>query len=83
MTGIRQAKAALRDAEEQARRIVAAARVNLGQEIIKARAGDVPQKDIAAELELTREQVRRIEAAAKTAGRMPDGRAADERPATP
>lgn len=67
MTGIRQAKAALEEAEEQARAIVAAARLQLGREILKARAADVPQKDIAAVLELTREQVRRITKAAAEA----------------
>ncbi|MEV7014082.1 hypothetical protein [Streptosporangium sp. NPDC051022] len=64
MTGIRQAKTALREAEAQARALVAAARLELGREILKAREQDVPQKDIAAELGLTREQVRRIAAAA-------------------
>jgi hypothetical protein len=67
MTGIRQAVAALEDAERQARAIIAAARLDLGREILKAREGDVPQKDIAAELKLTREQVRRLEVAAKQA----------------
>lgn len=72
MTGIRQAKAALRDAEAQAKAIIAAARMELGREILKARAEDIPQKDIAAELELTREQVRRIADAAKHAGASSD-----------
>lgn len=68
MTGIREARAALEDAEKQARKLVAAARLKLGQEILKARTNDVPQKDIAAELDLTREQVRRLQIAARDAG---------------
>ena len=67
MTGIRQAVAALEEAEQQARAIIAAARLDLGHEILKARANSVPQKDIAAELQLTREQVRRLEIAARNA----------------
>jgi DNA-binding Lrp family transcriptional regulator len=69
MTGIRQAQAALESAEKQAREIIAAARIELGREILKARAEEVPQKDIAAELKLTREQVRRITKAAEEAGK--------------
>jgi hypothetical protein len=69
MTGVRQAKEALKEAEKQARAIVAAARLQLGREILKARAAEVPQKDIAAELDLTREQVRRITKAAEDADR--------------
>ncbi|MEU8199402.1 hypothetical protein AB0C10_37020 [Microbispora amethystogenes] len=69
MTGIRQARAALAEAEKQAKAIVTAARLELGQEILKARAsGAVQQKDIADELELTREQIRRLEVAAEDAG---------------
>lgn len=67
MTGIRKAVAALDEAERQARAIIAAARLDLGREIVKARQNNVPQKDIAAELKLTREQVRRLEVAAKQA----------------
>lgn len=67
MTGIRKAVAALEEAEKQARAIIAAARLDLGREIVKARQNNVPQKDIAAELDLTREQVRRLEVAAKQA----------------
>jgi len=67
MTGIREARAALEAAEKQARELVAAARLRLGQEILKARDNDVPQKDIAAELDLTREQVRRLQVAARYA----------------
>jgi DNA-directed RNA polymerase specialized sigma subunit len=61
MTGIREARAALEEAERQAKELVAAARLHLGKEILKARTDEVPQKDIAAELELTREQVRRLQ----------------------
>jgi hypothetical protein len=82
MTGIRQAVSALEAAKQEARRIIAAARLELGHEIMKARAADVPQKDIAAELELTREQVRRLEDAAKKAGRTAEEGQAVERPAT-
>jgi hypothetical protein len=67
MTGIREARAALEAAEKQARELIAAARLRLGQEILKARDNDVPQKDIAAELDLTREQVRRLQVAARHA----------------
>jgi DNA-binding Lrp family transcriptional regulator len=67
MSGIRQAVDALEAAEKEARAIIAAARLNLGREILKARAADVPQKDIAAELKLTREQVRRLQKAAEDA----------------
>jgi hypothetical protein len=72
MTGIRQAVTALEQAEKQAREIIAEARLDLGHEIVKARANNVPQKAIAAELHLTREQVRRLEVAAKDAGRTAD-----------
>lgn len=68
MTGIRQARATLEDAEKQARAIVAAARLELGREILKAREAGVPQKDIAEVLDLTREQVRRLQIAARDAG---------------
>jgi predicted XRE-type DNA-binding protein len=69
MTGIREARAALEDAEDKARKLVTAARLKLAQEILKARTNDVPQKDIAAELDLTREQVRRLQKmAADSAG---------------
>lgn len=63
MTGIRQVRAALKEAELHA----TALRLELGREIRKARANDAPQKDIAAELKLTREQVRRLQEAADIA----------------
>ncbi len=67
MTGISEAVSALKRAEDEARAIVAAARLQLGREILKAREAGVPQKDIAGFLELTREQVRRLSKAAKDA----------------
>lgn len=67
MTGIRAARAALDDAERRARAIIDAARIELGRQINEARKAGTPQKDIAAELKLTREQVRRISVAAANA----------------
>jgi len=67
MIGVREAKAALERAEEQARSIIAQARIDLGRAILQARAEGVPQKDIAAFLNLTREQVRRLQVAASKA----------------
>lgn len=68
MTGIREAKAALERAEKEAKAIIAAARIDLGHAVLKARADGVPQKDIAKFLDLTREQVRRLQVAAREAG---------------
>lgn len=68
MTGIRRAKAALVEAREKARQLVADAQLELGREIVAARStGKVQQKDVADELQLTREQVRRLEVAARKA----------------
>ena len=68
MTGIRRAKAALAEAREKARQLVADAQLELGREIVAARStGKVQQKDVADELQLTREQVRRLEVAARKA----------------
>lgn len=63
MTGIRRVRAALAEVESRAAEL----RLELGREIRKARQSDAPQKDIAAELKLTREQVRRIQEAADIA----------------
>ncbi|MBP2704452.1 hypothetical protein JOL79_11565 [Microbispora sp. RL4-1S] len=72
MTGIREAKAALQQAEQraklQAKAIIDAARIDLGRAILKARSDGIPQKDIAEVLQLTREQVRRLQVAAQKAG---------------
>jgi hypothetical protein len=51
-----------RDAYLTARRQVAAARVALGRAIAEARSADVSQADIAKQLRLTREQIRRYQA---------------------
>lgn len=68
MTGIRRAASALEEAKKQARQLIADAQVELGREILAARAGGkVQQKDIADELDLTREQVRRFQVAAREA----------------
>lgn len=50
-----------RDAYLSARRLVTETRLALGRAIREARAQDVDQVEIAAELELTREQVRRYQ----------------------
>ncbi|MEO3856146.1 hypothetical protein [Acrocarpospora sp. B8E8] len=69
MTGIRRAQAALDAAKAEARRIVTEAQLELGREILAARAtGEVEQKDVAEELAITREQVRRLEVAAEKSG---------------
>lgn len=73
MTGIRRVRAALQEVEERA----AALRLELGREIRKARQAEAPQKDIAAELKLTREQVRRIQEAADIADGLKPARASD------
>ncbi|MFI7691733.1 hypothetical protein ACIBQ6_21880 [Nonomuraea sp. NPDC049655] len=73
MTGIRAVRAALDEVEARAAEL----RLELGREIRKARAADAPQKDIAAELRLTREQVRRIQEAADIADGLKPARAAD------
>lgn len=67
MIGVREAKAALERAEEQAKSAIAQARIDLGRAILRARAQGVRQKDIAAFLNLTREQVRRLQVAAREA----------------
>lgn len=72
MTGIRHAKTALEDAKTQAKKLIADAQAQLGREILLARnAGKVQQKDVAAELKLTREQIRRFQVAARDAGIAP------------
>lgn len=83
MTGIRQAVEGLEQAEKRARAIIAAARLTLGHEIVKARANDVPQKAIAAELNLTREQVRRLEVAARNAAETETEQSALDAPGAP
>jgi hypothetical protein len=73
MTGIRRVRSALKEVESRA----AALRLELGREIRKARANDAPQKDIAAELNLTREQVRRLQEAADIADGLKPPRSSD------
>jgi hypothetical protein len=73
MTGIRRVRSALKETESRA----AALRLELGREIRKARANDAPQKDIAAELKLTREQVRRLQEAADIADGLKPPRSSD------
>lgn len=73
MTGIRRAKAALAEARKQAKQLIADAQLELGREIVAARStGKVQQKDVADELQLTREQVRRLEVAAREADASAD-----------
>lgn len=50
-----------RNAYKAARAEVARTRLELGRAIVEARASDIPQTDIARELKLTREQIRRYE----------------------
>ncbi|TYB69677.1 hypothetical protein FXF51_05820 [Nonomuraea sp. PA05] len=71
MTGIRTANAALEEAKARAKQLIADAQAELGREILLARAGGVEQKDIATELKITREQVRRFQVAARNAGIAP------------
>jgi DNA-binding transcriptional regulator LsrR (DeoR family) len=78
MTGIRTASAALEEAKRRAKELVADAQAQLGREILLARAGGVEQKDIAAELKITREQVRRFQVAARHAGIAPPEDAAGD-----
>jgi len=73
MTGIRRVRAALDEVEARAAEL----RLELGREIRKARAASAPQKDIAAELKLTREQVRRIQEAADIADGLKPARSSD------
>ncbi|MGS2645911.1 hypothetical protein [Streptosporangium sp. G12] len=78
MTGIRRAASALEEAKKQARQLIADAQVELGREILAARASEVQQKDIAAELKLTREQIRRFQVAARDADQAAAGSPAAE-----
>lgn len=73
MTGIRNVRAALKEAEARA----SALRLDLGREIRKARANEAPQKDIAEVLGLTREQVRRLQEAADIADGLKPARSSD------
>lgn len=50
-----------RDAYLAARKRAAETRLALGRAIQEARAADIPQTDIAAKLNLTREQIRRYQ----------------------
>lgn len=63
LTEIREANARI----EQAKEAEKAARLDLGRVIARVRARGVKQSDIAKELDITREQVRRLEDAAKKA----------------
>lgn len=50
-----------RDAYKAARELTAKRRLELGRAIREARLQNVPQEQIAKELELTREQIRRYQ----------------------
>ncbi|RCV51189.1 helix-turn-helix domain-containing protein [Marinitenerispora sediminis] len=63
LTEIRAANAEIDKAKEQER----LARLELGRAIARVRARGVKQSDIAKELGITREQVRRLEDAARKA----------------
>lgn len=63
LTEIREAN----DRIEQAKKSEQLARLELGRVIARVRARGVKQTDIAKELKITREQVRRLEDAAKKA----------------
>lgn len=79
MTGIRRAASALEEAKKQARQLIADAQVELGREILAARASkEVQQKEIAEDLKMTREQIRRFQVAARDADRAVAGSPAAE-----
>lgn len=67
LTEIREANARIEKAKKDER----LARLELGRAIARVRARGVKQSAIAKELGITREQVRRLEEAAKDADRAP------------
>ena len=58
MTAVAEARSAYVAARAEVKRT----RLELGRAIVEARAADISQADIAKNLELTREQIRRYEA---------------------
>lgn len=73
MEDIRRAQDGVREADEKAKQLAKeikdAARINLGHAINRARDAGTKQTDIAEELGLNREQVRRLQVAARNAAK--------------